>query len=68
MSMDKAILHGKEKRKPYRKGKAVDRTCRNHGSCPWCEGNRKYANKKRELAAREDLLDVLCNNANVAEK
>ena len=42
MSLDKAIKHGKEKRKPYRKSKAFDRTCRNHGSCPWCANNRKH--------------------------
>ena len=28
MSLDKAIKHGKEKRKPYRGAKAVDKTCR----------------------------------------
>ena len=34
MSLDKAIKHGKEHRKPYRGAKAVDKSCRNHGSCP----------------------------------
>ena len=48
MSLDKAIEHGKEKRKPYRGSKAVDATCRNHGSCVWCERNRTYKNKRRE--------------------
>ena len=42
MSLDKAIAHGKEHRKPYRGAKAVDGTCRNHGSCLWCERNRKH--------------------------
>ena len=42
MSLDKAIEHGKEKRKPYRGSKAIDPTCRNHGSCKWCENNRRY--------------------------
>ena len=46
MSLDKAIEHGKEKRQPYRKAKAVDRTCRNHGSCEWCRENRIYKNRK----------------------
>lgn len=32
MSLDKAILHGKEHRKPYIGGKSIDRTCRNHGN------------------------------------
>lgn len=42
MSLDKAIEHGKEKRKPYRGSKAIDCTCRNHGSCEWCKENRKH--------------------------
>jgi len=33
MSLDKAIQHGKEHRKPYHGAKAIDQTCRNHGSC-----------------------------------
>ena len=47
MSLDKAIEHGKEHRKPYRGSKRIDRTCRNHGGCPWCEGNRLHKYKKR---------------------
>lgn len=56
MSLDKAIKHGKEKRKPYRGSKAVDRTCRNHGSCTFCEMNRKIATMRRleSLKAEED--------------
>ena len=42
MALDKAIEHGKEKRKPYRGSKAIDCTCRNHGTCKWCEENRKH--------------------------
>jgi hypothetical protein len=49
MSLDKAIQHGKEKRKPYRGSKAVDCTCRNHGSCGWCRDNRLYKFRKVEL-------------------
>ena len=48
MSLDKAIAHGKEKRKPYRGAKAVDKSCRNHGDCPWCRKNIKH---KRERQA-----------------
>lgn len=48
MSLAKAITHKKERRKPYRGSKAFDHTCRNHGSCSWCEGNRTHHNKKRE--------------------
>lgn len=42
VALDKAIEHGKEKRKPYRGSKAIDCTCRNHGTCKWCEENRKH--------------------------
>jgi len=38
----------KEKRKHYRKSKAWDRTCRNHGSCEYCEQNRLFKNKREE--------------------
>jgi hypothetical protein len=37
MSLDKAIEHNKEHRKPFTKSKAFDYTCRNHGSCPYCQ-------------------------------
>jgi len=57
--LDKAIKHRKEKRKPYRKSKSFDRTCRNHGSCPYCENNRTYHNRKEEeridYILKEDL-------------
>lgn len=45
MSLDKAIEHKKEHRKPYRGAKAVDTTCRNHGSCLWCANSRVYKYK-----------------------
>ena len=50
MSMDKAIAHGTEKRKPYRGSRAIDRSCRNHGSCPYCRANRlhKFQIRNRE--------------------
>lgn len=46
MALDKAIEHKKEHRKPYKLCKQIDPSCRNHGGCLWCEGNRKYAYKK----------------------
>lgn len=53
MSLRKAIMYGKEHRKPYRGAKDVDRTCRNHGSCPWCQENRNYKNLKRKDAMND---------------
>lgn len=57
MSLDKAIEHGKEKRQPYRGAKAIDPTCRNHGSCKWCEGNRTYSDKKKEIESEYEDED-----------
>ena len=54
MSLDKAIQHGKVKRKPYRGSKAVDRSCRNHGSCFYCQQNRTYQSRKWELLSDWD--------------
>lgn len=53
MSLDKSILHGKEHREPYRGAKAVDKTCRNHGSCPHCAEGRKH--KARRQMPEEDM-------------
>ena len=57
MSFNKAIAHGKEKRKPYRKAKAFDVSCRNHGGCKYCEDNRLFFDKKRRIAAELDLKE-----------
>jgi len=45
MRLEKAIKYGKEKRKSYRGAKAIDRGCRNHGPCPYCERQRTYKKK-----------------------
>lgn len=55
MTLDKAVEHGKEKRKPYRGSKAVARSCENHGGCPWCEGNRAHADNVRRDAADQQV-------------
>lgn len=58
MSLDKAIEHGKEKRKPYQKAKAIDRTCRNHGSCKYCERGRCHKHKKRIVSIKDQLKEM----------
>ena len=55
MSLDKAIEHKKEHRKKYYGAKSIDRTCRNGGSCPYCQENRKYKNKKLKEQEKYDL-------------
>ena len=58
MSLNKAIEHGKEHRKQYTGAKAIDCTCRNHGSCEWCKSNRLYQQMKHEEASRQALEEV----------
>jgi len=53
MSLDKAIQSGKERRKPYRKAKAIDYSCRNHGSCPYCRNGRLRHHKLQEVLDQE---------------
>lgn len=57
MSLDRAIASGKERRRPYRRSKAFDSSCRNHGGCAWCEGNRTYQHRKIKAAVRDALRD-----------
>ena len=59
MSLDKAIEHGKERRKPYRGSKAIDRTCRNHGSCQWCEENRKFRMRDRHPPENDEICGIM---------
>lgn len=62
MSLDKSIASGKERRKPYRKSKAFDYTCRNHGSCSWCEQNRRHGDSKRRVDAEMKLEEYREND------
>ena len=57
MSLDKSIKSGKEHRKPYHGSKSFDKTCRNHGGCPWCEENRQYKNNKRIQKAEDKIKE-----------
>lgn len=56
MSLEKAIKSGKEKRKPYRGSKRFDRTCRNHGGCPYCASGRRH--KVRRLIPPFDVTTL----------
>ena len=56
--LDKAIEHKKEKRKPYRGSKRIDHTCRNHGSCSYCEGNRLIADRKARMRLEGQVDEV----------
>ena len=55
--LDKAIKSGKEHRKPYRKSQRFDKTCRCHGSCPYCRSNRLHNFLKTEEETKDLLSD-----------
>jgi hypothetical protein len=62
MPLDKAIKHGKEYRKAYRKGKRASAGCRNHGNCSWCERGRTHSHRKRRRFADQDMREVIMGN------
>jgi len=57
MSLDKAILHHKEHRKPYHGAKAIDPTCRNHGSCEHCKSNRLHKYERQKPLEENDEIN-----------
>lgn len=63
MSLDKAIEHNKEHRKQYHGSKVFDRTCRNHGGCPYCENDRLIHTNRLIEKSNQELKDF--NNLGV---
>lgn len=57
--LDKFIEHKKYFRKQYRGAKAVDCTCRNHGSCIYCYSTRMYRAKKEMAKAELKIKEYL---------
>lgn len=58
MTLEKAIVHGKEHRKGYKeRGKPgrYARSCRPHGSCPYCRRARLFHALLEEAIAKEQL-------------
>jgi hypothetical protein len=47
------------RRRPYRRSRAFDRSCRNAGSCPWCRGNRLHAAVREITRANERLREFV---------
>lgn len=58
MSLDKAIAHGKEFRKPYTGAKRLCKSCRNHGGCSYCEGNRRHKFRVRHPSDGSESVPV----------
>lgn len=61
--LDKAIKSGKEHRQEFvferkaTRAKYVDHSCRNHGSCTYCQNNRQFFDRKRRASADEQLKE-----------
>lgn len=69
MSMDKSIEHGKEHRKPYHGAKAVDKTCRNHGSCAHCAAGRMHkVLRQMPVEDKEAVQDLMAFKARYKEE
>ena len=46
------------KKQSYTKSKAFDKTCRCHGSCPYCRDNRMY-NTLRKIEATKQISNAI---------
>lgn len=57
MGFEKSIEHHKEHRKPYNDSRAIDHSCRNHGSCDYCKQNRLYQKIKENERTEEELKE-----------
>ena len=55
MSFDKTYPNRKDWRKHYRGAKSIAKSCRVHGRCSFCRGNRLYSAIKSVAAAKDEL-------------
>jgi len=44
----------------YRKSRRFDATCRNHGSCSYCQSNRVHKHEKRNQESLHGLRTLYC--------
>lgn len=59
MAFEKRYPNRKDSRRVYRsRAKRVSASCRNHGSCKWCLGNRLHARLKGDVAASQALREL----------
>jgi len=42
---------------PYRGSKAIDGSCKNHGSCMYCRDNRLFASLRQRPADEEEQIE-----------
>jgi len=43
------------KKNPYTKSKRFDKSCRNHGGCPYCLSNRLHKHHKKLWPFKKEL-------------
>lgn len=46
------------KKASYTGSKRFDRSCRNHGTCGYCVGNRLYSTNKKVLGLKEQEKSI----------
>lgn len=49
-------------KKRYRRSRLISASCRCHGGCPYCLGNRMHSNEKRELSVNDQLSEYAKEN------
>ena len=59
MSLEQSIIHGKEHRKPYHGSQRFDKTCRCHGGCNYCQGNRMHSTEVRKARCAGQIAEVI---------
>jgi hypothetical protein len=57
---------GKTFKDAYRQSRAVDRSCRCHGTGSWCRNNRMQSTKKRRNGADEQIREFVEERAHGA--
>ena len=55
MSMEKAVKHGKVKRRKYYDSRTFDYSCRHGGNCAWCSNGRQFKGRKDMAASQEQV-------------
>src|SRR3954466_55134 len=53
--------------RPYYKSQAFDPSCRPHGGCPWCVGNRMHQRRKQEVAAEDSEGEHMTTRHEISE-
>lgn len=47
----------REHRRQWRGSKLIDKSCRNHGTCPWCQRNRNRQKRIEKIRINELLKE-----------